>query len=96
VIIGSTSDESIVSVKEDLQAEPRLANYKAYLKNEFGNQPEADEFFRLYVAASDSEVHDAFARFDTDYAFGYPAHRLAWNAARSGQILTFSVKGEFS
>ena len=32
VIIGSTSDESIVNVKEDLQAEPRLANYKAYLE----------------------------------------------------------------
>jgi hypothetical protein len=69
----------------DLQAEPTLANYKAYLKNEFGNQTEADEFFRLYPVASDAEVHDAFAHFDTNYAFGYPAHRFAWNAVRSGQ-----------
>ncbi len=85
VIVGSNSDEATVNVEEDLQAEPTLANYKAYLKNEFGNQTEADEFFRLYAAASDAEVHDTFARFDTDYAFGYPAHRLAWNAARAGQ-----------
>jgi para-nitrobenzyl esterase len=85
VIVGSNSDEGTVNVEEDLQAEPTLANYKAYLNNEFGNQPEADEFFRLYPAASDAEVYDAFARFDTDYAFGFPAHRFAWNAARSGQ-----------
>src|SRR5581483_7043281 len=96
VIVGSNSDESTVTVDEDLQAEPTLANYKAYLKNEFGNQTEADDFFRLYPAASDAEVHDAFARFDTDYAFGYPAHRFAWNAARSGQSVwyySFSYAG---
>jgi carboxylesterase type B len=40
---------------------------------------------RPVPAASDAEVHDAFARFDTDYSFGYQAHRFAWNAARSGQ-----------
>jgi para-nitrobenzyl esterase len=85
LIVGSNSAEGTVTVEDDLQAEPTLANYKAYLKNEFGNQKEADEFFRLYPAASDAEVHDAFARFDTDYAFGYPAHRFAWNAARYGQ-----------
>jgi len=85
VIVGSTSDEGNVSVEEDLQAEPTLANYKSYLKNEFGNQTETDALFRLYPAASDAEVHDAFAHFDTDYAFGFPAHRFAWNVARSGQ-----------
>jgi para-nitrobenzyl esterase len=83
VIVGSTSDESTVNVAEDLQAEPTLANYKAYLKNQFGNG--ADEFFRMYSAATDTEVYDAFAQFDTDYAFGYPAHRFASNAARAGQ-----------
>ena len=85
VIVGSSSDEGTVNVEEDLQAEPTLANYKAYLKSEFGNQTEADELFRLYPAASETEVHDAFAHFDTDYAFGFPAHRFAWNVARSGQ-----------
>ena len=85
LIVGSNSDESTVTVEEDLHAAPTLANYKAYLKNEFGNQTEADDFFRLYAAVSDAEAHDAFARFDTDYAFGYPAHRFAWNAARFGQ-----------
>jgi len=85
VIVGSSSDEGTVSVKEDLQAEPALANYKAYLKNEFGNQKEADDFFRMYPAAGDAEVSASFARFDTDYAFGFPAHRFAWNVAQSGQ-----------
>jgi para-nitrobenzyl esterase len=89
LIVGSNSDESSVTVEEDLHAEPTLVNYKAYLKNEFGSQAEAEDFFRLYPAASDAEVHDAFARFDTDYAFGYPAHRLAWNGARSGQSVWY-------
>jgi len=47
----------------DLQAVPTLTNYKAHPKNDFGDQTEADA---LYPAASDAEVRDVFARFDTD------------------------------
>jgi para-nitrobenzyl esterase len=100
VIVGSNSDEGTVNVEEDLQAAPTLANYKAYLRNEFENDSDANEFFRLYPAATDSDVRHAFARFDTDYAFGYPAHRFAQNAAKSGQkvwyyYFTYAGRSEF-
>ena len=100
VIVGSNSDEGTVTVDEDLHAAPTLANYKAYLKNEFENDSEANEFFRLYPATTDADVHEAFACFDTDYGFGYPAHRFAWNGANSGQkvwyyYFTYSGRSEF-
>jgi para-nitrobenzyl esterase len=87
VIVGSTADEATVSVEEDLRAEPTVANYKAYMKGEFDS--DAEEFLRLYPAAADADVHDAFVHFDTDYGFGFPVHRFAWNAARAGQKAWF-------
>lgn len=87
VIVGSTADEATVSVEEDLRAEPTLPNYQAYMRSEF--QDDAGEFLHMYPAATDADVHDAFVHFDTDYGFGFPVHRFAWNVARSGQKTWF-------
>jgi para-nitrobenzyl esterase len=87
VITGSTADEGTVTVEDDFRVEPTLANYKAYMKQEFVN--DAEEFLRLYSAATDAEVHDAFAHFDTDYCCGFPVHRFAQNAAQNGQKTWF-------
>jgi hypothetical protein len=73
--------------EEDLHAAPTLANYEAYLRNEFLN--DADKFFRMYPAATDADVRDAFIAFDTDYGFGFPAHRFAANMANAGQKAWF-------
>jgi len=87
VIVGSNSDEATVNVDEDLHAEPTVANYKAYLKNEF--LEDAGEFFRMYPAATDADVRAAFIAFDTDYGFGFPVHRFAANMAVAGQKTWF-------
>jgi para-nitrobenzyl esterase len=87
VIVGSNSDEGTVQFEEDFRAAPTLANYKSYLKDEFLDY--ADEFFGLYPAAADADVRRAFIALDTDYGFGFPAHRFASYTTRAGQKAWF-------
>jgi para-nitrobenzyl esterase len=99
VIVGSNADEATVNVEEDLRATPTLDHYKAFLQNEFLS--DADEFFRLYPAATDADVRPAFIAFDTDYGFGFPVHRFAMYTARAGQkawfyYFTYPGKGKYS
>lgn len=89
LIVGSNADEGTTNVEDDLRAAPTLANYKAYLKGEFVNDADAEEFFRIYPAATDADVRAAFIHFDTDYGFGFPVHRFAVNTARAGQKAWF-------
>jgi para-nitrobenzyl esterase len=99
VIVGSNADEATVGVEEDLRATPTLDHYKAFLKNEFLS--DADEFFRIYPAATDADVRAAFIALDTDYGFGFPVHHFAVNTARAGQkawfyYFTYPGKGKYS
>lgn len=87
VIVGSNASEATTNIEEDLHAEPTLANYKAYLRTEFG--PDAEKFFNLYPAKSDADVRRAFIAFDTDYGYGFAAHRFATNIANSGEKAWF-------
>jgi para-nitrobenzyl esterase len=89
VIVGSNADEGMTTFEEDFRAQPTLANYNAYLKNEFLNDADAKEFFHLYPAGTDAEVRAAFMAFDTDYGYGFPVHRFAWNITRGGQKAWF-------
>jgi para-nitrobenzyl esterase len=89
VIVGSNADEGSTTYEEDFRAAFTLTNYKTYLKNEFLNDADADEFFRMYPAASDAEVRPAFMAFDTDYGYGFPVHRYAENMVRAGQKAWF-------
>jgi para-nitrobenzyl esterase len=85
VIAGSNSEEGTTTFEEDFRATPILANHRAYLKNEFLNNAEVDEFRRLYPAATDADVRAAFMAFDTDDGYGFPVHRYAWNMTHAGQ-----------
>jgi para-nitrobenzyl esterase len=87
VIVGSNSDEGTVNVEEDLRAAPTLANYREYMKSEFLDF--AGEMLRLYPAATGAEVRPAFIALDTDYGYGFAAHRYAGNMARAGQKTWF-------
>jgi para-nitrobenzyl esterase len=87
VIVGSNSDEATVMIEEDLRASPTLAHYKALLKNEFTDY--ADEMFRMYPAATDADVRAVFIAFDTDWGWGFAAHRFAGDTARAGQKAWF-------
>jgi para-nitrobenzyl esterase len=86
-IVGSNADEATVLFEDDFRAAPTLTNYKAYLKGEFLDY--ADEMFRMYPAAADADVRRAFIALDTDYGFGFPAHRFARYRASAGQKTWF-------
>jgi para-nitrobenzyl esterase len=85
VIVGSNANEGTTVVEETLHGPPTLANYKAFLKNEFVNDADADEMFRMYPATSDADTRAAFIAFDTDYEFGNSVHVIAKDTARARQ-----------
>jgi para-nitrobenzyl esterase len=87
VIVGSNSDEGTNMVEEIMNGPPTLANYKAFLKNEFLDY--SDEVFRMYPAATDAEARAASIAFVTDYNFGSTAHDFARDVARAGQKTWF-------
>ena len=98
VIVGSNSDEGTTMVEETLHGPPTLANYKAFLKNEFLDY--ADEMFRMNPAATDADVRAAFIAFDTDYEFGNSVHVIATDTARAGPkawfyYFTYPGKGKY-
>jgi len=97
VIVGSNSDEGTTMIGADLRVAPTVDNYKGFLSKEFSD--DADEIFRQYPAATDADVRHAFSAFDTDYGWGFGAHRFAGNAARAGQktwfyYFTYSAKAQ--
>lgn len=99
VIAGSNSDEGTTMVEETLHGPPTLANYKAFLKDEFLDY--ADEMFRMNPAATDADVRAAFIAFDTDYEFGNSVHVIAKDTVRAGQkawfyYFTYPGKGKYS
>jgi para-nitrobenzyl esterase len=82
VIVGSTDDEmgSLYNPQTDPST---LASYKEVLKLP-RYAARADELFRLYPAATDSEAKAAFMQLGTDDA-GHGAYFFARDAARSVQ-----------
>ena len=82
VIVGSTDDE--MGTLYNPQTDPStLASYKEALKLP-RYAARAEELFRLYPAANDSEAKAAFMQLGTDDA-GHGAYFLARDTARSGQ-----------
>ncbi len=99
VIVGSNSDEATTEIEETLNGPPTLANYKAFLKNEFLD--DADEMFRMNPAAADADVRAAFIAFDTVYEFGNSVHVIAKDTTSAGQkawfyYFTYPGKGKYS
>ena len=89
VIVGSNANEGTSMVEETLHGPPTLANYKAFLKNEFVIESDADEIFRMYPATSDADARAASIAFDTDYEFGNSVHVIAQDVARAGEKTWF-------
>lgn len=79
VIVGSNSDEATLMYT----ATPTLDNYKTFVKNQFVN--DADEVFKVYPATSDADAPGAFLALQTDWGWGFPAHRVAVDTVRAGQ-----------
>ena len=99
VIVGSNSDEGTNMVEEIMNAPPTLANYKAFVKNEFLDY--ADEVFRMYPATTDAEARAAAIALVTDYDFGDGVHVFARDMTRAGQktwfyYFTYPAKGKYS
>ena len=99
VIVGSNSDEGTNRVEEIMNTSPTLANYKAFVKNEFLDY--ADEVFRMYPATTDAEARAAAIAFVTDYGFGNGVHVFARDMTRAGHKtwfyhFTYPGKGKHS
>jgi para-nitrobenzyl esterase len=99
VIVGSNSDEGTNMVEEIMNSSPTLANYKAFMKDEFLEY--ADEVFSLYPAATEAEARSAAIAFVTDYAFGNGVHVFARDMTRAGQktwfyYFTYPGKGKYA
>jgi len=85
----TNADEGLDRVEADLQAAPTVANYKNLVKNEFLNDADVDEVLRLYPAATDADVPNAFSALDPDYEFVFTTYHLAQVSSRSGQKTWF-------
>jgi para-nitrobenzyl esterase len=99
VIVGSNSDEGTNMVEEIMNIPPTLANYKAFVQNEFLEY--ADEVFSQYPAATEAEARSAAIAFVTDYAFGNGVHVFARDMTRAGQktwfyYFTYPGKGKYA
>jgi para-nitrobenzyl esterase len=104
VMVGSNADETTVFGKASPLAtegsRPKtVAQYQAWLKTEF--REFSQDVQQIYPARTDSEVPDAFLRMQTDYDFGFGAHRLARATAAHGQpaylyYFTYSGRGRFA
>ncbi len=76
-----------------------IAQYRAWLKNEFGEF--AGDVERVYPAPTDADVPRIFIRMQTDYDFGFGAHRLAQATAAQSQpaylyYFTYAGRGSFA
>jgi para-nitrobenzyl esterase len=81
VLTGSNADEGTVAL-EGL-GQPTVANYRAWLTARF--DVHADEVFRAYPAASDSDVRKAFLALNAVYQRGQTVRSLARDTVRAGQ-----------
>jgi len=104
VLVGSNADETTVFGKasplaiEDSRP-TTIAQYRAWLKHEF--REFAEDVWKEYPAGSDEQVHRIFLRMQTDYDFGFGAHRLALATAAQGQpaylyYFTYVGRGRFA
>ncbi len=81
-----------------------VAEYRAWLQRKFGkyaNGKLAEQVFREYPAASDSDSRRTFEQMDTDFDFGFGAWLLADETARAGQPaflydFTYAGGGKFA
>jgi para-nitrobenzyl esterase len=104
LLVGSNSDETTVFGKASpLAAEdsrPKtIAQYRAWLAHEF--REFAEDVWKVYPAGTDEQVHRVFIRMQTDYEFGFGAHRLAAATAARGQpaylyYFTYVGRGQFA
>jgi para-nitrobenzyl esterase len=88
VLVGSNADETIVFGKANPLASENsrpktAAEYRKWLTEEFGEF--ADDVWKEYPANSDPETQSVFVRIQTDYEFGFGAHRLARITTMYGQ-----------
>jgi para-nitrobenzyl esterase len=103
VLVGSTANETTVFGKSSpLAAEdsrPKTVDhYRRWLRSEFGEF--AEDVWKVYPADSDRDVPAVFVRMQTDYAFGFGAHRLAQAMTETGQqvylyYFTYTGRGPF-
>jgi para-nitrobenzyl esterase len=104
VLVGSNADETTVFGKSSPLAvensRPKtIAQYRAWLKNEFGEF--AEEVWQAYPARADDSVPHVFVRMQTDYDFGFGADRLARAMSAQGKpaylyYFTYSGRDKFA
>jgi para-nitrobenzyl esterase len=104
VLVGSNAQETTVFGKASPLAtqdsRPKtMVQYRAWLKNEF--REFAGEVEQVYSAQTDAEVPHIFIRMQTDYDFGFGAHRLAQATAAQSQpaylyYFTYTGRGPFA
>jgi para-nitrobenzyl esterase len=104
VLVGSNAQETAVFGKASPLAtqdsRPKtMAQYRAWLKNEF--REFAADVEQVYPAQADQGVPHVFIRMQTDYDFGFGAHRLAQAAASQSQpaylyYFTYIGRGAFA
>jgi para-nitrobenzyl esterase len=103
VIVGSNLDEVSIFASPLVGGKSNrpktVAEYRAWLQRNYGDY--ADDVFKAYPAANDSDVPAAFLAMDTDDSFGYGTNLLAREVAASGQkayqyIFTMRGRGKFA
>jgi para-nitrobenzyl esterase len=104
LLVGSNSDETTVFGKASPLATENsrpgtIAQYRAWLKHEF--REFAEDVWKVYPAGTDEQVPRIFLRMQTDYEFGFGAHRLAAATAAQGQpaylyYFTYVGRGQFA
>ena len=81
MLTGSNADEGTVAL--GVLGEPTLANYRAWLQNQFDIH--ADEVFNAYPAKTDADARAAFLAAMDDYQRAQAVRTLARETARVGQ-----------
>jgi len=104
VLVGSNAEETTVFGKASPLAtqdsRPKtVVQYRAWLKDEF--REFAGDVEQIYPARDEQEVPHVFIRMQTDYDFGFGAHRLAQATAAQSQpaylyYFTYIGRGPFA
>jgi para-nitrobenzyl esterase len=97
VLLGSNADEGTVML--GALGEANVPTYRAWLKTQFDDY--AEEVFRSYPAAGDSEVRAAYLALTSDYQRAQTVRSLATDIVRSGQpaylyYFNYPAKGEYA
>jgi para-nitrobenzyl esterase len=104
ILVGSNAEETTVFGKASPLAaqdsRPKtVVQYRAWLKDEF--REFAGDVEQIYPARTQQEVAQVFIRMQTDYDFGFGAHRLAQATAAQSQpaylyYFTYTGRGPFA